>query len=187
MGQISKRRRFHILRRDGFRCTYCGASGEGVTLHVDHVDPKSKGGEDEDGNLVTACSSCNSGKTNIEILNGAARAAPIVAPMRFGLIGKCFVTLGPDGLTQYQGVVRERLTDALYMVQFFSWFDGAPTTMAIIDIGERCFCGTEAQRPGAWIFFEDDEGLRFWLEYGGGRRLTHAGAEKAEKAGKAAE
>jgi 5-methylcytosine-specific restriction endonuclease McrA len=42
--------RFSILRRDSFRCYYCGESAPDVVLHVDHVIPRALGGtsaEDE--------------------------------------------------------------------------------------------------------------------------------------------
>lgn len=63
---VTKRLRFEIFRRDGFRCRYCGLpaaeTGEGLT--IDHVIPKALGGTNEPGNLVTACKDCNSGKTS---------------------------------------------------------------------------------------------------------------------------
>jgi len=51
--------RKNILRRDGFRCQYCGNRDQ---LTVDHVVPKSRGGKDTWKNLVTACTSCNNKK-----------------------------------------------------------------------------------------------------------------------------
>jgi hypothetical protein len=61
---VSKRLRFEILRRDGHTCRYCGAAAPDVKLTVDHVLPEALGGSDEASNLVTACDSCNSGKTS---------------------------------------------------------------------------------------------------------------------------
>jgi 5-methylcytosine-specific restriction endonuclease McrA len=51
--------RKNILRRDGHKCQYCGIS---VNLTVDHVIPKSRGGEDTWENLTTACIRCNNKK-----------------------------------------------------------------------------------------------------------------------------
>jgi len=62
---VSKRLRFEILRRDGFACRYCGATGSDSELHVDHVVPEALGGADEPTNLVTACADCNRGKAAI--------------------------------------------------------------------------------------------------------------------------
>jgi len=62
---VSKRVRFEVLRRDGHRCRYCGASADdGAVLTVDHVMPQALGGGDEPGNLVAACRDCNSGKSS---------------------------------------------------------------------------------------------------------------------------
>lgn len=62
---ISKRKRFEILKRDGFRCRYCGATPGVDGLHVDHIMPQSKGGSDHPDNLMTACSWCNLGKSDV--------------------------------------------------------------------------------------------------------------------------
>ena len=51
--------RKNILRRDNHKCQYCGST---VNLTVDHIIPKSKGGEDIWENLVTACIKCNNKK-----------------------------------------------------------------------------------------------------------------------------
>ena len=59
---ISKKIRFEVFKRDSFTCQYCGMAAPDVILHVDHIDPKSKGGSDGILNLLTSCSSCNSGK-----------------------------------------------------------------------------------------------------------------------------
>lgn len=68
MTQINKSLRFEILTRDGYRCRYCGATAQTAVLHVDHVVSKSKGGRDDVANLVTACSDCNHGKTDRQIV-----------------------------------------------------------------------------------------------------------------------
>ena len=52
--------RKNILRRDLYRCQYCNKSETALT--IDHIIPKSKGGDDSWENLVTACVSCNNKK-----------------------------------------------------------------------------------------------------------------------------
>lgn len=64
---ISKRLRFEVFKRDGFECAYCGATPPGVLLECDHIDPVSAGGPTEIDNLVTACRSCNRGKSNVSL------------------------------------------------------------------------------------------------------------------------
>jgi hypothetical protein len=55
--------RFAIMRRDGFACKYCGAkASEGAKLHIDHIQPRSRGGTEHHLNLVTACAECNLSK-----------------------------------------------------------------------------------------------------------------------------
>ncbi len=49
-----------VIARDGFVCTYCGGGVE--VPHLDHVMPKSRGGQSSAGNLVVSCKSCNSSK-----------------------------------------------------------------------------------------------------------------------------
>ncbi|MCX7981082.1 MAG: HNH endonuclease [Bacteroidia bacterium] len=53
--------RQNIFKRDGFRCGYCGTTR---TLTVDHIVPRSQGGDDSWENLITACESCNRRKGN---------------------------------------------------------------------------------------------------------------------------
>lgn len=61
---ISKRLRYEVLRRDNHTCRYCGATAPDAKLTVDHVLPTALGGTDLAGNLVAACSDCNSGKSS---------------------------------------------------------------------------------------------------------------------------
>jgi hypothetical protein len=57
-------KRFEILKRDSFTCSYCGRSAPKVELEVDHVVPRARGGSDEYSNLTTACTDCNRGKSD---------------------------------------------------------------------------------------------------------------------------
>src|SRR5207247_9574717 len=47
----------NILRRDGYTCQYCRRRGEKLT--VDHVIPRSRGGQTTWTNVVAACPRCN--------------------------------------------------------------------------------------------------------------------------------
>jgi hypothetical protein len=58
--QLTRSKRFEILKRDGYRCHYCYKTG--VPLEVDHVIPLFKGGTNDDSNLVAACHECNHSK-----------------------------------------------------------------------------------------------------------------------------
>ena len=52
-------RRERIFARDEFRCVYCGHVPPVDELTLDHVEPRVKGGDDSDGNLVACCRACN--------------------------------------------------------------------------------------------------------------------------------
>src|SRR5574342_444158 len=52
----------NILRRDGYTCQYCNRRGERLT--VDHIVPRSRGGETSWTNVVAACLRCNLKKGN---------------------------------------------------------------------------------------------------------------------------
>lgn len=61
---ISKKTRFEVFKRDSFKCQYCGKCAPDVILNVDHINPVSKGGDNEIMNLITSCEDCNSGKSD---------------------------------------------------------------------------------------------------------------------------
>jgi 5-methylcytosine-specific restriction endonuclease McrA len=48
-----------VLARDHYTCQYCGAQPGKANLTVDHVLPRSRGGETTWENIVTACGPCN--------------------------------------------------------------------------------------------------------------------------------
>ncbi len=54
--------RQRVFQRDGYCCVYCGTDGTAETLSVDHVQPRLRGGDASEGNLVTACLPCNARK-----------------------------------------------------------------------------------------------------------------------------
>jgi len=51
-----------VLARDGWTCQYCGSSKPSLT--VDHVIPRSRGGESVWENIVASCAPCNRKKGN---------------------------------------------------------------------------------------------------------------------------
>ena len=72
-----------VFKRDNYTCCYCGARGG--KLECDHLEPISKGGTNELGNLVTACLACNRAKRT-KLLSewrddyGEASRIPTAAP-----------------------------------------------------------------------------------------------------------
>ena len=56
--KVPYHRKTSLSRRDNHRCQYCG----GVAESIDHVMPRSRGGEHAWENVVAACRKCNLGK-----------------------------------------------------------------------------------------------------------------------------
>jgi hypothetical protein len=62
--------RFEVLKRDKFRCVFCGrspATDAGVVLHIDHITAFSEGGKTTKENLQSLCRVCNLGKGKTSI------------------------------------------------------------------------------------------------------------------------
>jgi hypothetical protein len=79
-----------------------------------------------------------------------------------GLLARCFVIWGTDRRWQCQGIVRERLDEEHYLIQYFDDLTGEPSTMAVFSI--RDMSGKPNRSEGAWEFFEDAEHLRHWCQ-----------------------
>jgi hypothetical protein len=56
-----------LFSRDNYLCMYCGGKFTTDMLTRDHVLPRSRGGDDEWENVVTACKPCNARKDNMTI------------------------------------------------------------------------------------------------------------------------
>jgi 5-methylcytosine-specific restriction endonuclease McrA len=54
--------RERVFRRDRYRCSYCGEEYPAAELTLDHVEPRMRGGDRSEGNLVTCCRACNAAK-----------------------------------------------------------------------------------------------------------------------------
>lgn len=58
--------RENIYKRDNYQCVYCPETDRRL-FTIDHVEPKSKGGQNTWENMVTACKSCNSEKADLTL------------------------------------------------------------------------------------------------------------------------
>ena len=72
-----------LFARDGWRCVYCGSATGRLTL--DHVVPRSRGGDSSWENVVTSCAPCNLRKGNrlldelhIELAHAPRAPAPVL-------------------------------------------------------------------------------------------------------------
>ena len=65
---VNWRLRAQVLMRDSAKCRLCGATpADGARLHVDHIQPWSKGGETTIDNLQILCEPCNVGKGDLPV------------------------------------------------------------------------------------------------------------------------
>lgn len=67
--QNIKLSRSNLFERDDYTCQYCGATTHDPkaakwTLNIDHVFPRSRGGQSNWDNLVTSCHECNNSKAD---------------------------------------------------------------------------------------------------------------------------
>lgn len=62
--EASGMRRTRIYMRDKYRCQYCGDKKTASELTLDHILPRSRGGDNSPVNVVTACVACNQRKGN---------------------------------------------------------------------------------------------------------------------------
>lgn len=151
--------RFQVLKRDGFKCVYCGRSASEVEVEIDHAHARSKGGTDDIENLVTSCFECNRGKAANSVPRQAKSAPKAVGK---GLIDKCFIAFTPEGKFLYQGIVKEKISENQYMIQYFSWIDGSPNTMKMVTIEEMF--GPNPRFGQGWEWFEDHHHMRAWTD-----------------------
>ena len=57
-------KRLRIYMRDKFRCQYCGDKKAAAELTLDHIQPRSRGGDNSPVNVVAACVPCNNRKSD---------------------------------------------------------------------------------------------------------------------------
>lgn len=61
---FTKSIRHEVFKKCNYRCVECGATKDQTSLHIDHILPISKGGNDELNNLQILCQACNLAKHN---------------------------------------------------------------------------------------------------------------------------
>ena len=92
-----------LFARDGWKCVYCGTAAGRLTL--DHVIPRSKGGDSVWENVVTACAPCNLRKGD-RLLEEVGDVAP--SPAAGAGAGALHPPRGPTGARQLASVPSRR-------------------------------------------------------------------------------
>lgn len=147
---ISKKLRFEILQRDGFRCQYCGREGPEVALEIDHIKPRARGGTDDPENLTVACFMCNRGKSDKPLIRKNDEEDPLLGLYFHRPIDKAEGNFN-------QGIIEDKIQDGYYLCRLFSWVDGGPTNMVLAELDEIV----------DWYLYND---VDYWRQEG--RRLT---------------
>lgn len=62
-----KQKRERLYSQYNGHCAYCGKSISRSEMTIDHIVPKSKGGSNDDDNLLPACRACNLGKGRMSL------------------------------------------------------------------------------------------------------------------------
>ncbi len=95
---LEKPSRTMIYKRDDHTCQYCGATKK---LTIDHIIPKSRGGEDTWENMVVACSSCNAKKGNTLLeQTGMKLSRPAKRP-----VSKMILSLHKSSVTEWKDYI----------------------------------------------------------------------------------
>lgn len=79
MSAIPKADADFVRARARNRCEYCQMHQaiQGATFHIEHVRPKSAGGNDQTDNLALACPSCNFSKADRTEVTGGCSNGPV--------------------------------------------------------------------------------------------------------------
>ena len=101
-GPLPKFSRVNVYRRDDFTCGYCGKGFIHEKLNLDHVIPRSHGGQTIWENVVTTCHPCNSRKANRT--PAQANMKLLVKPYKPARLNSLMLTLSgnpPEAWKQY--------------------------------------------------------------------------------------
>ena len=155
---LNKRVRFFVLKRDQFTCCYCGRSAPEVMLEIDHKIPLAHGGSNTVDNLVTACRTCNQGKSDILLEDFAPPSAAQIERL---------MTEPKPRISSKGRVIRK-----LYLppTRNGQWW----LTTSLLSYEKPC-CGT-CPRCGKDLF--DKPGVKLYLpalDHGGLQREEHPG------------
>lgn len=88
-----------LFARDGHRCVYCGTTSGRLTL--DHVVPRSKGGDSSWENVVTACAPCNLRKGDRTLEQAGMQLSTVPRPPAPVLFIELAAPRIPTGWTPY--------------------------------------------------------------------------------------
>lgn len=123
--RLPRKLRLAIFERDYWKCWYCGRQLQSQQCHqadfatVDHRTPEIKGGDQDCGNLVAACLTCNSQKGNRTIEEYRAYLRYTQASNGRAIVYLRAVAELLPGLAQTTGEIIEHLENTLSPTIFY--------------------------------------------------------------------
>lgn len=98
--EVSFSRR-NLYRRDGYACQYCGRRANHAELSIDHVVPRSRGGETSWENCVLACVRCNTKKANKTLRDAGMRLNEEPRRPRWSALADLLPTVRPESWEKF--------------------------------------------------------------------------------------
>lgn len=80
------------------------------------------------------------------------------------LIGRCFHVFGENRKISRQGIIRGTLGDGYYLIQYFEFLMGEPSTMEVVHIRSMIRPALDSQEEGSWQFYEDVDHMKWWFK-----------------------
>ncbi|HVT88298.1 MAG TPA: HNH endonuclease signature motif containing protein [Tepidisphaeraceae bacterium] len=86
LSAIPKSIRVAVFQRDEGRCRYCRLAqlGQASVFHINHIVPRSKGGQTEETNLALQCPYCSLHKSDKTVANDpvSGELSPLFHPLK---------------------------------------------------------------------------------------------------------
>lgn len=130
-----------VKEKAGNICQDCG-SDENLQVHHPHYDKSKKPWEYD--NLICLCASCHR-KADFSRKMKSDSSLPSGDTLR----GKWFHSI-QHGHIIYQGQILGRVSDGVYLVQFYEWSFGSPTRCEMFSLSEIM----------GWFFYQSNEQMR---------------------------
>lgn len=84
---------------------------------------------------------------------------------KLDLVGRWFHIFNEEGLVQYQGVIRGKVDETRYLIQFCDAIMGHLNTLSLVTIDEMTVKIDSKRGDKAWQFYETVEDMNHWFEY----------------------
>src|SRR4051794_19331447 len=80
------------------------------------------------------------------------------------LIDRCFLVYDENGRAHTKGLVVGRVSPEVYLVRYFNWNTGEPSTFRLVNVVDMVSAGLKHERRNSYEFFEDQDHLDGFIE-----------------------